>query len=1135
MLSNGSDLQDCGARFPESSPMRLGLPGVLGLGLRLAIAGVFVPVLGAQSRPSIEADVDKPLRFTQSSPELPGKQDGKAARVSLKAKDRSIKFIIHQVARQAGLRMVYDDSDTLAGKRISVDFVNLPIKQAFAEVLKGTEMVAMIFDETGTVVLRRRNPRRDAIDSTNAVKRGRIDGKVIDSSSKEGIPGVTLTVVGTSLSITTKGDGSFSIDDIAPGEYNVAVRLIGYKSRQISVTIQSGRPIPLNVVLARSTTTLTEVVTTATGLQRRVEVPNDIARIDAAKIIERAPVRSLSDLLEAAQVPGVLVTRGSGDPGSPTKIRIRGLSSISQSNDPVVIVDGNWVDASMGSPSRIDDIDPSTIETIDIVRGPSAATLYGQDAANGVIVITTKKGKAGQTRWSTSYQRDWGQPYGTIPSAYVGLGHTTTAYGSATSCPILNILAYACIQDSVVTYNPNHRLLAREGTETNNRFIVQVDGGTNSVTYAITATASNTIGVRRVAPIDLMRFRILQYPLREEFNRPSALDRRTITSNLTMLPRQTLTLGLTVTGTQAHLTDNQIKPDYNLQTLGQVVERYNLDTTLAMMSMPNITRVENPSRTSSVLLGGTVAWRPNSGWLLNGNMGAQQNVEERSLYESLTRCNLIRGGCEDTVGRRGEKSRNVGSYTMRMNLSKALSLGSFSRFMDLRPSIGGDFRKTQTSQMDILKDQIPIGERAMVSGRLVNSTFTRFANATAGWYVNSNIGLFQRIYFDVGVRQDIGSAITSSSNSRYPKLGGSWLVSDESFWPTNSLVGLLRFRAALGHSAVQPDLADIHGSYVNGYEYIDGVFVRSVNLLATGNPKLKPERATELEMGFDIDLLGDRVSLIATYAHSENRNGLVSRTLPPSAGGATGLRKENIARLRNRDLELTAEARVVETRQARVVVNYGLTMRENLVTKLGNGIMPFSTNSVSRVQEGYPIAGVWAKRVIGYRDADQNGLLSANEIILSDSAAYLGWSQPRYQASYGTALTLNNQVTIDMRFEYKSQYVQNYTMENRYALEDANAPLAVQAYEVMAGRRPVSDMRWTSGSITYHVPGSVLRVLRARTLSVSLKGSNLGLWTNYAGRDPGVNSAILTSEVSVDNGQTVPQPRKYVLDFNLKF
>jgi TonB-dependent SusC/RagA subfamily outer membrane receptor len=1052
-----------------------------------------------------------------------------AKRFSIDVTNVTLKQALDEIIKRSGVSIIYNHELLPLDRRVSLQNRDIDLRSALKHVLKGTGTEARIANANRVVI--DRIPTSGAGADTAGARTGTIIGTVIDSSTGKGISGVSVQVPDVSKGAVSGERGEFVISGVPVGTHTVTFRLIGYTSSSQTVKVEEGGQARVRVVLRPAATALSEVVTTATGSQRRVEVANDIVKIDVDEIRDRAPVRSVTDIIEAAQVPGVLVSRGSGDPGAPSRIRIRGIGSISQSNDPVMMIDGVWVDASVQSLSRLESIDPATIETIEIVRGPSAATLYGQDAANGIIVITTKKGQVGQTRWNATYSRDWGQPYGKIPLQYRGVGHNPLT-GASISCPIASVVTLSCVQDSVLLYDANNPLLAREGTETNNRVVVSIDGGTQTIRYALTGTGIHTLGVRRIAPIDLVRFKKLGFQHRNEFTRPSALTRQTFTSNLTMLPKPEVTIQVMTTIGQSNLKDNNYdvsfaSPDFN-----------NLDTMVFLTGDNRIHAVENPTRRSNVTLGASVLWSPPGGWVVSGNIGIDRNWESASSFTAWTQCNAGTA-CVDSFGTRSEQSVQQSVNTFRLNIARPIGLGRLSRFLEIRPSFGGDYRKNGTSRLFIEKNMIPPGERSLVNGILYTSNYDRNPNATAGWYLNSTIGVFRRVYFDLGIRQDIGSAITSSNNARYPKLGGSWLISDESFWPQNPWVSQLRLRGALGYSAVQPDIGDIHGHYRSGYQFIDGKFVRGVELVGAGNPSLNPERAMEIEMGFDMDLFQDRVNLIATYAHGENQNALVNRNMPPSVSGiGTIQRKENIARVRNRNFEVSATGRLIETRNTLVVLNYNLTLSDNVVVKLGDGILPFSTATTGRIVAGYPIAGIWARRVLGYQDHNEDGLLARNEVILSDSAVYIGWSQPRYRAGYGANITLYNQLTFDTRFSYQSQYVQQYSADGYRGNEDVNAPFSEQAYGVISGltgRRPISDVRWNSASITYHVPASILRKVRARSLSFSLQGSNLGLWTNYVGRDPGVNSSILTSEVPLDNGSVVPRPRLYVFDVRIGF
>ena len=176
---------------------------------------------------------------------------------------------------------------------------------------------------------------------------------------------------------------------------------------------------------------LQEVVTTATGEQRRVELGNAVASVNAAQRTQTAPVTDMASLL-VAQAPGVQVLPGNTT-GTGARVRIRGINSLSLSNDPIYIIDGIRMTSNSASmqigvggtaPSRVNDINPEEIENIEIVKGPSAATLYGTDAANGVIVITTKKGRAGAARWTGFAEQGVVQDRNNYPSTYAILGHS---------------------------------------------------------------------------------------------------------------------------------------------------------------------------------------------------------------------------------------------------------------------------------------------------------------------------------------------------------------------------------------------------------------------------------------------------------------------------------------------------------------------------------------------------------------------------------------------------------------------------------------------------------------------------------------------------------------------------------------
>lgn len=1052
---------------------------------------------------------------------------GQSPRITLNVKDSTLRWVLDEISRQAGLKPMYNASPGDMARKVTVNLDSAAVSQAFTTALSGSGLEARITSDGASVMIRN---SRQTVDSV----KGSVSGRVLDSATKRGIEGVTVLIAGTRLNAVTGENGTFIIPDVPVGMYDISARLIGYQTRRARAVVDDGQSAAVTITMPAAPTALSEVLTTVTGSQRRVEISNDIAKINPEVIMARTPVRNMTDLIEAAQVPGVLVTRSSGDVGSAARIRIRGIGSISQSNDPVVIVDGVWIEGTGGTPSRLDDIDPSSIESMEIVRGPSAATLYGQDAANGVIVITTKKGQAGATRWDISYNRDWGEVPGRKPVTYVGWGHDMWT-SRRTPCSIKLVLQFSCLQDSVAIIDPNHPLHVQEGSAVTHRTVLSVDGGTQAIRYRITGTINDELGARRTAPIERIRMRLLNYKAPGKFLEPNHLSRRNISANFTLAPRDNLDLMFVISGNQSDHRDNTVSGDYFGEQLAGFLTGYigSMDTTEFLTGTNTILEEGRTNRTTTGLLSFRLNWRPVP-W---GNMELNTGLERTALEggtSDFTKVCPAGSACMDTTGRRTVMQETRSVYTVRFNASGRPSLGSVDRFLELRPAIGADFRKNENSGVQFSRNNIPAGEISMAGGTVTSAMYTRYAIATAGWYLNTTVGLFRRVYFDIGIRQDIGSAITSSSNTRYPKIGGSWLISDESFWPRNDWIGTLRLRSAVGYAAVQPDVTDINGQYVTGYAYVDGRFVSTAEFARAGNPFLIPERAMEVEVGFDTDMLHDRLQLGVTFAQKDNRNSLVNRNLAYSSGIASAPRKENVGRVLNRSVEVTGSARAIENRDMLLMLDYTLTLLDNQVKHLGDRVMPYGTSATSRIVAGYPIGGIWGPAVLGYHDRNGDGLLAPDEIVRSDSLIYIGWSQPKYRAGYGASLTLRNSVTLDMRMAYQSQYVQSYGRYGRLGMEDVNASLEEQSLasvtELRGGRRPISDLRFTSASLTYQVPLDVTRRLRARTLSVSLQGSNLGLWTNYRGRDPGVNSSAF-SEGLQDNGAVMPSPRQYTLSF----
>jgi len=237
---------------------------------------------------------------------------------------------------------------------------------------------------------------------------GIISGRVTDAATGNPVSQVRVLVSGTQNGTLTAENGRYTLRNVPTGTVSLDVNRIGYEPKKLTVTVTVNAPAVADVAITQAAFSLAAVVTTVTGSQRKVELANSTAQIAVADKLAELPVTNMGGLLSGRASSVQVVQTGATGTGS--RIRIRGQNSFSLSNDPIVVIDGvratsttnNALGVGGSGPSRLDDINPAEIESIEVIKGPSAATLYGTEAANGVIVIKTKRGKAGKTRYTFS-------------------------------------------------------------------------------------------------------------------------------------------------------------------------------------------------------------------------------------------------------------------------------------------------------------------------------------------------------------------------------------------------------------------------------------------------------------------------------------------------------------------------------------------------------------------------------------------------------------------------------------------------------------------------------------------------------------------------------------------------------------
>src|SRR5262252_2546997 len=345
---------------------------------------------------------------------------------------------------------------------------------------------------------------------------GTIVGRVIERTTNRPLAGVQIRIVGTTRGAATNDSGAYRIPGVPAGTVQLAVQRIGYGAASRTVVVAGEATTTSDFTLSLAVTTLDALTITATGetqLKRANGAPT--AMIDSSAL-DKAVISTLSDAL-SSRVAGVVVQQAAGEIGAGARIRIRGSNSISLSNDPLLIIDGVRADNSSQSsaqgtggqlPSRFNDINPEEIESIEVIKGPAAAALYGTAASNGVIQITTKHGRAGQTRWDAFVESGNLTDINDYPLNLRAYGHTSSG-ALVTNCNLARRTSgasNACVGvDSTVSNDP----LKAAGIESNgDRRLAgaSVAGGSDAAAYYVSGEYSreqNVIAVNAEQRLNL--------------------------------------------------------------------------------------------------------------------------------------------------------------------------------------------------------------------------------------------------------------------------------------------------------------------------------------------------------------------------------------------------------------------------------------------------------------------------------------------------------------------------------------------------------------------------------------------------------------------------------------------------------
>ncbi|MBN1349355.1 SusC/RagA family TonB-linked outer membrane protein [candidate division KSB1 bacterium] len=975
-----------------------------------------------------------------------------------------------------------------------------------------------------------------------AATAGTVKGKVIDETTDDPLSYAQVQIVGTHLGSITDFDGRFSIDKVPPGKYEVIARFIGYKSQTHEVRINAGETSELNFSLVITAIAMDAIVVTGTaGETERKAVGNTVATVSMAEIGDM-PVASVSEVLKG-RAPGVVAIPSSGQAGAGTALRVRGMTSISMSNEPIIYVDGVRIDnfnypdvidkiyddTGGQESSRLNDVSPSDIERVEVIKGAAATTLYGTEASNGVIQIFTKRGTRGAPRFHFEHQRGWSS----IPKIDVGQMVVNQA--------LIDSIASIYADDpeiNVAEDFPNLKVGADPvnslfRTAPNEAYGISIRGGSDLAQYYVSGRYQNDIGS---AASNAHR----------RYNFRANID-ADVTDKIKISARS----GFMNTFLRRPMNDNSIFGGMGNAFLANL---YNVrpgkpwgEVFTALDVAPTCI---TDQRTNRYIGSFAVSYRPLGTWTNKLTLGIDAvNTENTQFFP-------WQGGFPNypegyKSNHRRTSTRITADYSTAYTTKlvqdvMAQVTGGLQGFFDT------DYQITGTAEV------FPApGITILDAGVNINAYEQRQKIVNAGYFGQLQLGWRERVYLTTALRSDGNSSFGKDFNFEYyPKVSLSYTISDESFWQKmwpgfvpSGFWNSLKLRTAYGAAGRQPGAYDAQRTWAaTKLAGVSGVTPSNV-----GNSGLKPEKSVELEAGFDAGFFSDQYGLEFTYYNQVTNDALLLRRYPPSQG-FVNTQLDNIGEVRNQGFECLFRAIPIRTAKYETIFNISVAQNTNKVADMGGAAdIPFGF--IGLVKQDYPISSFHGQKTVGV-NYDSTGYGSA---IISDDKIFVGQALPKWNGSFSLNLKVLRDFRIYALFDWATgMRVYNGTkafmilfgsykpVNDIYdKLDNPNLPIEERhrLQKELAYLDPawdanfVEDADWLKFrelAVTYSLPREWSRkYFLGYSASVTFSMRNIATWTEYSGADPEVNFNGQSNLTRGHDFFTVPSARQFTFSFNV--
>ncbi|WP_229253888.1 TonB-dependent receptor [Dyadobacter sp. NIV53] len=1036
-------------------------------------------------------------------------QDLMKRTVTIHFNNKEIVKVLTTIGHKANVKFTYLPGIFPAETKVTMDFKNEPLENVLHQILTPYNVGYQTSGEF--IILKKLNPtpKSSMSDGRNDVPRIMdeitITGKVTDEKG-ESLPGVSIILKGTQRGTVTDIEGAYSFN--VPDKGAVLVfSYVGYLQKEIQVGNQTNIATQLLV----DNKTLEEVVVVGYGTVKKADVTGAIASVDGTRIA-RAATPDATGALQGT-MPGVVVVKNVGKPGSGYNINIRGVSSIGGSNSPLFVIDG------IPSTAGINELNPADIEKIDILKDASATAIYGSRGAKGVVIVTTKRGKSGKT--TISYDAYAGVRTPThLPDMFDGNEYVAfrtemfKAQGkdiSRTNTTFFTPEQWKNIDEGKFTDWP--KLILKNGLQMNHN--LTASGGDDKTRFAISAGL-----------------------LLEDGNvKPEQFKRYTLRGNIDRQITAKWKVGLNIYFSQNLTNQGSSEALRSAYRLPPMAYPYN-ETGAPAFRVYGTNSVTNPlfdqdneirqSRNSRTFGNIYVQFEPIKYFTLKSTISPNYSAERSGFYFGpLTKQSL--GGSVPTQGSNSSKEQltwvwdNQATYERQFGLHKLTATAVQS------------MQKDRLESSTITVDGLPyksLWYNLSTGGRVLGygSNYTKSTLASAMGRVNYS---YKDKYLLTATGRWDGSSRLAEGNQWgfFPSASVAWRISEEQFIKTISAINDLKLRVSYGvtgNDRVEP--YSTQATLTQTFYDFGGTFAQGYAPNQLPNKNLTWETTHEINVGLDFGLLGNRVSGSIDVYNRLIDNILLSRQLPAPSGFSSIT--DNVGKLKNSGVEVGLSTINVRAGKFMWKTDFVFDKNKNEILELNGGKKDDVGNKwfigqPVQVNYDYVSDGIWQQNQIDeakkynqtpgqirVKDLDGNGVINATDRQI------IGKRVPSWTGSFSNTFRYGNldlyvQVYTRRGEQFVSSFdatLMNYNQDYNQVKVDywtASNPSQTHfqpgnpgPYTVIPTYRKVDFTRVSNITLGYNLPNSLVKKFNISNLRFYATATNPFLFTKYEGFDP---------------------------------